>query len=74
MQIDRYTLVLVAKDKQNHLIVGSLQRFTQDNWSLETLSGKANGWRNRERVVLDHVSNLEWVRSKGFFGEPLWRK
>ena len=30
-------------------------------------SGKANDWRTRERVVLDLFSNLEWVRTKGFF-------
>ena len=29
--------------------------------------GKANDWRNRARVVLDLFSNLEWVRTKGFF-------
>ena len=34
-------------------------------------SGKANDWRTRERVVLDLFSNLEWERSKSFFGEPL---
>ena len=28
---------------------------------------KANDWRTRERVVLDLFSNLEWVRTRGFF-------
>ena len=28
---------------------------------------KAYDWRTRERVVLDLFSNLEWVRTKGFF-------
>ena len=36
-------------------------------WSSTASSGKANDWRTRERVVLDLFSNLEWVRSKGFF-------
>ena len=36
-------------------------------WSSPASSGKANDWRTRERVVLDLFSNLEWVRTKGFF-------
>ena len=36
-------------------------------WSSTASSGKANDWRTRERVVLDLFSNLEWVRTKGFF-------
>ena len=36
-------------------------------WSSTASSGKANDWRNRARVVLDLFSNLEWVRTKGFF-------
>ena len=36
-------------------------------WSSTALSGKANDWRTRERFVLDLFSNLEWVRTKGFF-------
>ena len=40
-------------------------------WSSTASSGKANDWRTRERVVLDLFSNLEWERSKSFFGEPL---
>ena len=39
----------------------------QDKWSSTASSGKANDWRTRERVVLDLFSNLEWVRTKGFF-------
>ena len=31
--------------------------FPQDNWSFTASSGKANGWRNREHVVLDLFSN-----------------
>ena len=35
-------------------------------WSSTASSGKANDWRTRERVV--HLfSNLECVRTKGFF-------
>ena len=37
------------------------------DWSSTASSGKANDSRNRERVVLDLLSNLKWVRSKGFF-------
>ena len=36
-------------------------------WSSTASSSKANDWRTRERVVLDLFSNLEWVRTKGFF-------
>ena len=36
-------------------------------WSSTASSGKANDWRTRKRVVLDLFSNLEWVRTKGFF-------
>ena len=36
-------------------------------WSSTASSGKANDWRTRERVVLDLFSNLEGVRTKGFF-------
>ena len=36
-------------------------------WSSTASSGKANDWRTRARVVLDLFSNLEWVRTKGFF-------
>ena len=43
----------------------------QDCWKWIGSSGKANDWRTRERVVLDLFSDLEWVRTKGFFGEPL---
>ena len=42
-----------------------------DNWSSTASSGKANDWRNRQRVVLDLFSNWKWVRSIGFFGGPL---
>ena len=35
------------------------------------LTGKANNWRNREHAVLNLFSNLNCVRSKGFFGGPL---
>ena len=34
-------------------------------------SRQTNDSRNRERAVLDLFSNFQWVRSKGFFGEPL---
>ena len=40
-------------------------------WSSTASSGKANDWRTRERVVLDLFSNLEWVRTKVSFCEPL---
>ena len=43
----------------------------EDCWKWTGSSGKANDWRTRERVVLDVFSDLEWVRTKGFFGEPL---
>ena len=45
----------------------SRQSFPQEKWSSAASSGKANDWRTRERVVLDLFSNLESVRSKGFF-------
>ena len=54
-----------------NLTAGSLQRLRQDDWSLTASSGKANDWRNRQRVALDLFSNLKWERSTGFFGEPL---
>ena len=39
----------------------------KEKWSSTASSGKANDLRTRERVVLDLFSNLEWVRTKGFF-------
>ena len=33
----------------------------------EQLSGRANDWRDRARVVLDLFSNLKFVTSSGFF-------
>ena len=44
-------------------------RFPQENWSGTSLSDIANDWRNRWHNVLDLLSNLTWVRSKGCF----WR-
>ena len=41
---------------RDHLTADSLQRFPQDEWS-SSLSGKANGKRNRERAVFDLFSN-----------------
>ena len=44
----------VEKGTQNRTIslVVPLRNFPLDTWSLTALSGKANDWRNRERVVL----------------------
>ena len=38
----------------------------------QLLSGKANAWRNRARVVLDLFSNLKFVRSSGLLLVNLW--
>ena len=43
------------------------RRFPQESWSGTPLSDIANGWRNRWHVVLDPLSNLKWVTSKGCF-------
>ena len=45
----------------------SLRGVLQDSWNWTALSGKANDWRNRARVVPDLFSNLKFVRSSGYF-------
>ena len=53
-------------EKGSNLTAGSIQRFSQDNWSLTASSDKANSWRNREHVVLDLFSNLKNGKIQGF--------
>ena len=52
-------LDFVAKDKQNHPVADSLQRFSQVYWSSTSLSGQTIHLRNRECVVLDLFSNFK---------------
>ena len=73
VKIVRETWRKKAKDKPNHLTVGSLQRFPQENWSLTASSGKANDQRNRERVVLDLFSNFEEVDPAHSHHAPEWK-
>ena len=56
VSIVRYTWVLGAKDKPNHLTPDSLHSFPQDIWSSTASSGKVNDWENREHVVLNLFS------------------
>ena len=51
--IVRYTWFLEAKDEANHLVVVF---FFIKAGVEQCSSGKANDWRNRERVVLDLFS------------------
>ena len=46
--------------------MGKIKRFPS-GLELNIFSGKANGWRNRERSVFDLFSNSKWVRSSGYF-------
>ena len=55
-----------------HSVACSVRSFPQDDRSSKESSVKTNDWRNRERVVLDLLSNLGWVKiSVVAFGEPL---
>ena len=72
VQIVRETWVLVAKDKSNHPVAGSLRGVPHESWSWTTLSGEANDWRNRRHVVLNLFSDLTCGKDpKVSFGEPL---
>ena len=46
--------------------------FHQDNWSLTTLLGKANDWRNREHVIFDLFSNLNMANIQWLLSVNLW--
>ena len=52
-------------DKSNHLVADSRQSFPPYCWNWTVLSGKANDWRNRRRVVLDLFSNLKMGKIQG---------
>ena len=64
-QIVRYTCFIGARDKSNHLTVGSLQR-SPGELEKTASSGKANDLRNREHDVLDLFSNLNSCKIQGF--------
>ena len=58
----------VCRSLDLNLTADSVRNVPQDeNGAQQLHQVKANDWRTLERVVLDLFSNLEWVRSKGFF-------
>ena len=70
VQIDRFTWVLVARDKSNQPVADSLRSLPQESWSWSTLSGKANDWRNREHVSVCAVLRMsKWSNLKTSVGK-----
>ena len=54
-------------DRTKKELVGSFRSFPLDTGSFKALSGESECWKNRERVVLDLLSNLKRARSSGYF-------